>query len=56
MKIFNSIQLSNSGAICQQCAHFNNDPAFIEGAYRGLTAMSSGFASVREQGRALRFT
>jgi hypothetical protein len=49
MKIFNSIQLRNSGPICQQCASFQNDPAFIEEVYRGLTAMSSGFASVRDR-------
>jgi hypothetical protein len=49
MKIFNSIQLSNSGLICQHCAYFQNDPALIEEAYRGLTVMSSGFASVRDR-------
>jgi hypothetical protein len=51
MKIFNSIQLNNSGAesTCRKCAHFQNDPALIEGAYPGLTAMSSGFASARDQ-------
>ncbi|MHA4809527.1 hypothetical protein ACX0G9_15545 [Flavitalea flava] len=49
MKIFNSIQLGNSGPICQNCAYFQNDPAFIEKVYPGLTAMSSGFASVRDQ-------
>jgi hypothetical protein len=51
MKIFNSIQLTNSrsGASCRNCAHFQNDPALIEESYRGLTAMSSGFASVRDR-------
>jgi hypothetical protein len=49
MKIFNSIQLRSSGPICQECAYFQNDPALIEQVYRGLTAMSSGFASVRDQ-------
>jgi hypothetical protein len=49
MKIFNFIQLSNSGPICQNCAHFQNDPALIEKAYPGLTVMSSGFASVRDR-------
>lgn len=51
MKIFNSIQLTNprSGRICQKCAHFQNDPALIEAAYPGLTILSSGFASVRDQ-------
>jgi len=55
MKIFSSIQLGNTGPIansgpsCQKCAHFKNDPALIEEVYRGLTAMSSGFASVRDR-------
>jgi hypothetical protein len=51
MKIFNSIQFINSRskAICQNCAHFQNDPVLIEKAYPGLTIMSSGFASVRDQ-------
>jgi hypothetical protein len=49
MKIFDSIQLGHSGPTCQQCVHFQNDPAVIEDVYRGLTAMSSGFASVRDR-------
>ena len=49
MKIFKSIGLGNSGLTCLKCAYFQNDPAFIEDAYPGLTAMSSGFASVRDQ-------
>jgi len=49
MKIFNSIQFKSSGPICQECDYFQNDPAFIEEVYRGLTAMSSGFASVRDK-------
>jgi len=49
MKIFNSIGFRSSGAICQKCAYFQNDPVLIEAAYPGLTIMSSGFASVRDQ-------
>ncbi len=49
MKILDSIQLRISGPICQQCAHFQNEPAHVEEAYRGLTVFSSGFASVRDQ-------
>lgn len=49
MKIFNSIQLSNSGPVCEKCAYFQNDPALIEEVYHGLTVMSSGFASVRDR-------
>jgi len=49
MKVFNSIGLRSSGATCQKCAFFQNDPAFIEEIYPGLTSMSSGFASVRDR-------
>jgi hypothetical protein len=51
MKFFNSIQLTNSGsrAICKNCEHFQNDPALIEKTYPGLTIISSGYASVRDQ-------
>jgi hypothetical protein len=49
MKIFNLIQLKNTGPICQNCAYFQNNPELIEEAYPGLTVMSSGFASVRDQ-------
>jgi hypothetical protein len=49
MKIFDSIRGSKSGPICRECAHFQSDPRLIEETYRGLTAMSSGFASVRDK-------
>jgi len=49
MKVFNSIGLRSSGSTCQKCAFFQNDPAFIEEIYPGLTSMSSGFASVRDR-------
>jgi hypothetical protein len=49
MNIFKSIALRNTGETCQKCIHFENDPTFIEQAYPGLTAMSSGFASVRDR-------
>lgn len=32
---------------CGFCVHFCNAPAAIEAAFKGLTAMSSGHASVR---------
>jgi hypothetical protein len=32
---------------CGACVHFSNDPATIEDTFRGLSAMSSGHASVR---------
>jgi hypothetical protein len=49
MKIFNFIKRGNSEKTCQQCAHFQNDPSIIEAAFPGLTIVSSGFASVRDQ-------
>jgi hypothetical protein len=49
MKIFDYIQLKSSESVCQNCAHFQNDPAIIEKTYPGLAIMSSGFASVRDQ-------
>lgn len=51
MKILDLLRAGNSGSAntCQQCIHFENDPASVEAAYPGLTALSSGFASVRDR-------
>jgi hypothetical protein len=49
MKIIDSIQVRISGPICRNCVHFQNEPARIEEAWHGLTVLSSGFASVRDQ-------
>jgi hypothetical protein len=49
MKIFNFIKRGSSEYTCRQCAHFQNDPSIIEAAFPGLTIVSSGFASVRDQ-------
>jgi hypothetical protein len=49
MKILKAIQLRSSGPVCRDCVHFQNDPKRIEDTYQGLTAMSSGFASVRDR-------
>jgi hypothetical protein len=49
MGIFDVIGFSNKGDVCQKCLHFQNHPATIEKAYPGLTAMSSGYASVRDR-------
>lgn len=49
MKLLELIGLRNRGETCQRCAYFQNDPAEIEKAYPGLTAMSSGYASVRDR-------
>ncbi len=48
MKIFDLLQSSHSGPVCQGCVHFENDPAIIEKTYPGLNIMSSGYASVRD--------
>lgn len=34
---------------CRDCVHFDGRPAAIEAAFANLSAMSSGFASVRGQ-------
>lgn len=40
---------------CRTCAHFRDDPASLEAAFPGLTALGSGYASVRaEDGLCLR--
>jgi hypothetical protein len=31
---------------CWSCAHFRNDPEFLERVLGGLTSLSSGYASV----------
>jgi hypothetical protein len=44
-----------SGERCGSCAHFRNDPAYIETLFPGLTSLSSGDASVRgDDGHCLR--
>jgi hypothetical protein len=32
---------------CRNCRHFRNDPKYLETAFKGLTSLSSGYASVR---------
>ena len=49
MKIFDLLQLGNSGPVCRECVHFENDPAIIEKTYPGLNIMSSGYASVLDR-------
>lgn len=49
MKILKFIKIRNAGQRCEQCLHFQNQPALVEEAYPGLTAMSSGYASVRNR-------
>jgi hypothetical protein len=42
-------KLVTTSRFCGHCVHFCNDPKVIEAAFPGLTAMSSGHASVRAQ-------
>jgi hypothetical protein len=47
-KIFTTSEARTTGEHrCGQCRHFRNDPAVIEATFKGLSAMSSGHASVR---------
>ena len=40
---------------CGACAHFRNDPAYLESLFAGLSSLSSAWASVRaEDGLCLR--
>lgn len=40
---------------CASCAHFRNDPAYLEATFGGLTSLSSAYGSVRaEDGLCLR--
>ncbi len=33
---------------CVACRHFCNSPEYIEATFKGLTSLSSGYASVRK--------
>jgi hypothetical protein len=37
-----------SDKICINCVHFRNSPEYLESVYKGLTALSSAYASVRK--------
>jgi hypothetical protein len=41
------VAVSGARASCRSCAHFRNDPAYIEATIKGLATMSSAHASVR---------
>ncbi|HEY4338212.1 MAG TPA: hypothetical protein VGM89_20030 [Puia sp.] len=49
MKILSFIRVGRQGAGCEQCIHFQNDPALVEAVYPELRTMSSGFAAVRDR-------
>ncbi|MDR3568230.1 MAG: hypothetical protein P4L43_09410 [Syntrophobacteraceae bacterium] len=34
---------------CLQCKHFRNSPQYLESIYKGLTVLSSAYASVRSE-------
>jgi hypothetical protein len=35
-------------ARCVDCRHFRNSPEYLEATFKGLAALSSGYASVRK--------
>ena len=35
-------------ARCVACRHFRNSPEYIEATFKGLSSLSSGYASVRK--------
>ncbi len=35
-----------TGARCGNCIHFRNDPAYLEALFKGLSSLSSAYASV----------
>jgi len=35
-------------ACCLHCVHFRNSPAYLESVFKGLAALGSGHASVRQ--------
>lgn len=49
MKLLKFIELSCEGPSCQHCVYFQNDPAYMEKIYPGLSILSSGYASVRHR-------
>jgi hypothetical protein len=40
---------SRGDATCRNCWHFRNDPEFLEATFKGMSAMSSAWASVRAE-------
>ncbi|MGO8918249.1 MAG: hypothetical protein ACLQJR_20300 [Stellaceae bacterium] len=49
------MSVSKSQASCRTCAHFRNDPAYLEAALCGLASLSSAYGAVRgEDGLCLR--
>lgn len=34
---------------CIRCLHFNNSPEYLESVFKGMTTLSSAYASVRKQ-------
>ncbi len=41
------MQRSEQKPQCLQCRHFRNSPEYLESVFKGLTTLSSGYASVR---------
>jgi hypothetical protein len=40
---------SQPGGTCRSCAHFRNDPAWLERAVPGLASLGSAYAAVRDE-------
>jgi hypothetical protein len=40
--------MRNSTHTCLSCRHFRNTPRYLESVYKGLTSLSSAYASVRK--------
>jgi hypothetical protein len=43
------LKRGNREEFCLRCIHFNNSPEYLESVYKGLTALSSAYASVRKE-------
>ena len=49
MNLLSFVGFGRAGTGCEQCVHFQNDPALVETVYPELRTMSSGFAAVRDR-------
>ncbi len=41
-------ETASGGARCVDCRHFRNSPEYLEATFKGLSSLSSGYASVRK--------
>jgi len=40
---------AREGGSCRSCAHFHNDPKYLEAAFPGWTALGSAYGSTRAE-------